>query len=84
MTRGSPAEADSIRCERAVSIRLTKRDGGRRVMLVLSESFAGRRSGQRERALGPARSFPGTWTILRSKSARSISQRAWRRLSAWG
>ena len=70
--------------ERAVSIKLTKRDGGRRVTLVLSESSAGRRSGRRERASGPARSFPGTWTILRSKSARSMSQRAWRWFSAWG
>ena len=33
--RGSPADADSMRCERAVSIRLTKREGGRRVTLVL-------------------------------------------------
>ena len=32
----------------------------------------------------PARSLPGTWTIFRSKSARSMSHRAWRRLSAWG
>ena len=34
--------------------------------------------------IGPVRSFPGTWTIFRSKSARSMSQRACLRLSAWG
>ena len=81
---GSPAEADLMRWERAVSMRLTKREGGRRVTSVLSESSAGRRSGRRERASGPARSFPGTWTIFRSKSARSMSQCTWRRLSACG
>ena len=37
-----------MRWERVVSIRLTKRDGGRRVTSVLSESSAGRRSGRRE------------------------------------
>ena len=49
---------------------------------LLGFQEAGGRSRRRERASGPARSFPGTWTILRSKSARSMSQRAWRRFSA--
>ena len=57
-------------------MRLTKREGGRRVTSVLSESSAGRRSGRWDRASGPARSFLGTWIILRSKSVRSMSQRA--------
>ena len=34
--------------------------------------------------VGASEKFPGTWTIFRSKSARSTSQRACRRLSAWG
>ena len=34
--------------KRAVSMKLTKREGGRRVTLVLSASSAGRRSGQQE------------------------------------
>ena len=43
-----------------MSIKLTNREGGRRVTPVLSESSMGSRSGRRERALGPARSFLGT------------------------
>ena len=57
---------------------------GRRVTPSLSSSDWGRRSGRRERASGPARSLPGTWTIFRSKSARSMSQRACHRLRFWG
>ena len=48
-----------MQCERAVSIRLTKREGGRRVTSALSESSMGRRPGRRERASEPARSFAG-------------------------
>ena len=70
--------------ERATSMTLMKRDGGRRVTLSLSLSEWGRMLGWQERALGPARSFPGMWTIFRSKSARSISQQACRQLRVWG
>ena len=58
-----------MHCERAVSMMLTKREGGSKVTPSLSASSGGRRSGRRERASGPANSFPGTWIILRSKSA---------------
>ena len=63
---------------------LMKRDRGSRVTLALSASSEGRRSGQRERASGPASSFPGMWIILRSKSARSMSHCACQQLRAWG
>jgi len=62
----------------------TKRDGGSRVTPSLSRSEEGRRSGRQESASGPARSFPGTWIIFRSKSERSKSQQACRRFRAWG
>ena len=61
-----------------------KRDGGSRVTPSLSRSEEGRRSGQQESVSGPARSLPGTWIIFRSKSERSRSQQACRRLRAWG
>ena len=67
-----------MRCDKVTSMMLIKRDGGRRVTLLLSSSVWGRRSGRRERVSGPARSFPGTWIIVRWKSARSMSQRACR------
>ena len=41
-----------------MSIRLTKRDGGRRVTSVLSESFAGRRSGLGE-GIGAGKKLSG-------------------------
>ena len=46
--RGSLAEADWIQWERAVSMILTKRDGGSRVTLMLSSSSEGRRSGHQD------------------------------------
>ena len=58
--RGSSAEVDWIRSERVVSMMRTKRDGGSRVTPSLSRLEGGRRSGRRESALGPARSFLGT------------------------
>ena len=62
--------------ESAMSMTLTKRDGGRRVMPLLSLSDWGRRSGWWERASGLAKSFPGTWIIFRLRSVRLISQQA--------
>ena len=62
--------------DKAVSIRLTKREGGSKVTLVLSSLLVGVRSGWRERVSGPASSLPGTWIILRSKLVRSISHSA--------
>ena len=44
---------------------LTNRDSGKRVTCLLSLFSLGMRSGLLERASGPARSFPGTWTRLR-------------------
>jgi len=49
-----------MRSERAVSMMRTKREGGSRVTPSLSRSDEGRRSGRRESASGPARSFLGT------------------------
>ena len=46
--------------ERDVSMRLMKREGGRRVTSLFSGIVGGSRSGQRERASGPARWDPGT------------------------
>ena len=63
---------------------LMKRDRGSKVTPLLSAPSEGRRSGRQERVSGPASSFLGTWIILRSKSARSMSQCACRRLSDWG
>ena len=54
-TRGSEVEEDWMRCKREVSMRLTKRDGGRRVTPLFSGVVKGSRSGCRERASGPAR-----------------------------
>ena len=64
-------------------MRLTKREGGRRVTPSFSEVAEGSKSGQRERASGPAGWDLGTWIVVRSKSARLRSQRAWRWFSAW-
>lgn len=80
--RGSLAEVDLIQWERAVSMILTKRDGGSRVTLLLSSLSEGRRSGHRERVSGPASNLPETWIIFRSKSPRSMSHHAWQWLSA--
>ena len=46
--------------ERAVSMRLMKSEGGSKVMLSLSLSSKGNKSGRRERVSGPASNFPGT------------------------
>ena len=54
-TRGSEVEEDWMRWEREVSMRLTKRDGGRRVTPSLSGVVEGSRSGRQERASGPVR-----------------------------
>ena len=62
-----------MRWDKAVSMRLMKREGRRKVTPALLLLSAGRRSGQRERASGLASSLPGTWIILRSKSVRSIN-----------
>jgi len=58
--RGLSAEDDWIRSVRAVSIIRTKSDGGSKVTPSLSRSEAGRRSGRRDKASGPASSFLGT------------------------
>ena len=65
-------------------MRLMKSEGGRRVTPLFSGVVEGRRSGRRERASGPASRDPGTWIIVRSKSARSRSQQAWWWFNAWG
>ena len=53
-TRGSEVEEDWIWWEREVSMRLMKSEGGRRVTPLFSGVIEGRRSGQRDRASGPA------------------------------
>ena len=63
-------------------MRLTKREPGRRTVSELSE-LSGCRSKQWDSASGPARSFPGIWTIFKSKSARSRSHLAWHQFSFW-
>ena len=55
-----------------VSMRLTNRESGRRMIDELSESSEWR-SEWWERASGPAKRQPGTWMIFRSKSTRSSS-----------
>ena len=82
--KGSPVKADSIWWERATSMTLIKRDRGRRVTPSLLSSEWGRRSGQQERVSGPAKSFPRTWIIFRSKLVRSTSQQACWQLRVWG
>ena len=54
-TRGSEVEEDWMQWERKVLMRLTKRDGGRRVTPSFSGVVEKSRSGQQERASGPAR-----------------------------
>ena len=73
-TTGSVADEAASLVKREVSMRLTKRESGKRVTDELSSSLAGRRSGWWESVSGAERSFPGMWIILRSKSARSRSQ----------
>ena len=68
--------------ERVASVTQTNIEGGSRVMPLLSSSGE-RRSGHVERASGVKRSLPGTWTILRLKSARSKSQQACLWFSDW-
>ena len=82
-TRGSPLDAEPIHWDKVVSMRLIKREEGSRVTPLLSMEDEGRRSGQWERASGPASNFLGIWTILRSKSERSSSQHAWCQFNAW-
>ena len=55
-------------------MRLTKREGGRRVTPLFSGVVEGRRLGWQERASGPASWDSGTCIIVGSKSARSRSQ----------
>ena len=71
---GSEAEEVVSLAEREVSMRLTKRESGRRIMEELSSSWVGRRLGWQERASGVERRQPGMWIIFRSKSVRSRSQ----------
>jgi len=61
----------------------TKREEGSRVTPLLLRFEGGKRSEQQERALGLARSFPGTWISFRSKSARSKSHPACCLFRAW-
>ena len=67
-------EEDWTRWEREVSMRLMKSEGGRRVIPSFSEVVEGSRSGRQERVLGHASWDPGTWIMVRLKSARSRSQ----------
>ena len=60
----------------------TNIEGGSSITPSLSSS-GGSRLGHLERASGATRSLPGTWTILRSKSARSKSQQACLQFSDW-
>ena len=64
-------------------MRLMKSEGGRRVIPLFSGVVKGRMSGQQERASGPASWDPGTWIMVRSKSARPRSQWAWQQFNAW-
>ena len=61
ITTGSESEEAAIFLVREASMRLTNSVWRRRVTLTLSVLSAGVWSGQRERASGPAKSFPGTW-----------------------
>ena len=54
-----------------VSIRLTKRDSERSVVVSSLESIAGRRSGWQDCVSWAERRQPWTWIIFKSKSARS-------------
>ena len=83
-TRELKAEEDCMQWDRDMLMRLTKSEGGRRVTPSFSGVEEGRRSGQQERASGPASWDPGTWIIVRLKSARSRSQHAWQQFSTWG
>ena len=55
-------------------MRLIKSKGKRRVTPSFSGVVEERRSGWQDKALGPASWKPGTWIMVRSKSARSRSQ----------
>ena len=74
--RGSENEEKVMHEERTELMTWMKREGGRRVMLLLSWLEGERRSGCQERASGLARCDPGMWIRQRSKSARSKSQQA--------
>ena len=65
-------DAEEIWEWRTVSMRLTKRDLGRRTISELFESF-GCKSEWKDSMSSLARSLLGTWTIFRSKLARSRS-----------
>ena len=65
-------------------MRLTKREGGRRVTPSFSGVAKGSKSGRRERVSGPVSWDPGTWIIVRSKSTKSRSQQACQQFSTWG
>ena len=54
-TRGSEVEEDWMQWKRDMSMRLMKREGRRRVTPSFSGVVEGSRSGQQERASGPAR-----------------------------
>ena len=57
--RESVEDAEEMQEWRMVSIRLTKRESGRRTVSELLES-SGYRSEQQDSVSGPARSLPGT------------------------
>ena len=65
-----------------VSMRLTNKESGRRIVDELSESSEWR-SGWQERVSGPARRWSGIWMILRSKPVRSSNHQAWQQLRFW-
>ena len=65
-TRGSFSEESLIFSSSAWSMMLKNRFSGSKVVCLLSWSSFRIRSGHRDKALGPANSFPGTWINLRS------------------
>ena len=74
------AGSSAMWAARVQSIIQTNIASGSWVTSELSLAVSGQRSGRRDRASGPMREVPGTWVNLRSKSARSTSQQACRRL----
>ena len=74
--RGSDLDESLIHSCNVVSMRLTNRELGRRMVNELSD-LSKWRSRWQERASGPARRQPGTWMIFRLKSARSSNHHAW-------
>ena len=74
-TSGSDLDESLMCLCNLVSMRWINKESERRMVDELSKS-SGWRSGWWERVSDPARRWPGTWMILRSKSARLSSHHA--------